>query len=159
MQPIRSSHLLSYLRRTTPPAVVEMLASLQMPIRVYGLGERPSLGLLEFRAINEQTFVEDLASCDCVIAAAGNQLLGEALHFRKPFLAIPEQKHHEQCINACFLQQLGGGDWVPVERVSREDLRAFMNGRERYRQNLEQSTERFDGTDEAAAAIEAMLRG
>lgn len=158
MQPTRSEYVLSYLRRSTPPDVVDMLASLNLPMRVYGLGERPPQGPLEFRAIDEQTFVEDLASCDCVIAAAGNQLLGEALHFRKPFFALPEQKHHEQCINACFLQQLGGGDWVPVERVSREDLRAFLDRRESYREHLEQSPEQFDGTDEAAAAIEAMLR-
>lgn len=157
MQPTRGQHVLSYLRRATPPAVLEMLASLQLPMRVYGLGKRPARGSIEFRPIDEQMFVEDIASCDCVIAAAGNQLLGEALHFRKPFFALPEQKHHEQCINACFLEQLGGGDWVPVERLSHEDLRAFMNRREQYRQNLEQSPERFDGTDEAAAAIEAML--
>lgn len=157
MQPLDGEHVLSYLRRSTPPQVIEMLASLGLPMRVYGCGGRPPLGGLEFRDINEQTFVEDLASCDCVIAAAGNQLLGEALHFGKPFFALPEQKHHEQCINACFLQQLGGGDWMPIERVSREDLRAFLHRREQFREQLRQLPEHFDGTDAAAAAIEAML--
>ena len=157
MQPRRGEHLLSYLRRSTAPRVLDMLASLDVPVRVYGLGEQPPRGMLEFRPINEQTFVEDLASCDCVIGAAGNQLLGEALHFRKPFFALPEQKHYEQCINASFLQQLGGGDWMPIEQVGPEDFQAFLDRREHYREQLQQSVEPFDGTDAAAAAIEAML--
>ena len=153
----QGEHLLSYLRSSTVPRVLDMLAALDRPVRIYGLGEQPPRGGLDFRPINEQTFVEDLASCDCVIAAAGNQLLGEALHFRKPFFALPEQKHHEQCMNACFLQQLGGGDWMPIEQVGREDLQAFLDRREHYRERLLQSAEPFDGTDAAAAAIEAML--
>jgi uncharacterized protein (TIGR00661 family) len=137
--------------------VIDVLASLDLPMRVYGLGERPARNGLEFRPINEQSFVEDLASCDCVIAAAGNQLLGEALHFGKPFFALPEQKHFEQCINACFLQQLGGGDWMSLERVSREDVLAFLNRRELFREQLQRSSDQFDGTDAAAMAIESML--
>jgi uncharacterized protein (TIGR00661 family) len=153
----KGEHVLCYLRSATPPPVIEMLGSLEKPMRVYGLGERPPRNGLEFRPINEQTFVEELASCDCVIAAAGNQLLGEALYFGKPFFALPEQKHFEQCINACFLQQLGGGDWMPIEGVSREDVQAFLNRREQYREQLQRSSDQFDGTDTAAAAIAAML--
>jgi uncharacterized protein (TIGR00661 family) len=156
-QPTPGEHVLVYLRRSTPPEVLKLLSSLEVPMQVYGLGERPAHGNLQFRPINEQAFVEDLASSDCVIAAAGNQVLGEALHFRKPVFALPEQKHHEQCINACFLEQLGGGAWMPIERVSGEDLRAFLKRRDQFREQLEGSLERFDGTDAAALEIESML--
>ena len=156
-RPTVGDHLLSYLRKSTPPEVVEMLAAAGQPIRIYGLGERDPVGSATFHAIDEQTFLDDLATCDAVVAAAGNQLLGEALFFGKPIFALPESNHYEQRINACFLQQLGGGDWAPLEQVTLAELRAFLDRREAYRQQLADSDETFDGTADAAAAIEAML--
>jgi uncharacterized protein (TIGR00661 family) len=158
-EPTVGPHLLSYLRKATPQGVIDLLATLPQPVRVYGLGERPAHGSITYCAINERAFLDDLASCDAVIAAAGNQLLGEALYFGKPFLALPEQNHHEQCINACFLERLGGGEWKPIERVGAGEIHGFLSRRETYRQTLAASPrERFDGVDDAAAAIEQMLR-
>ncbi|MGL4514470.1 MAG: glycosyltransferase family protein [Lacipirellulaceae bacterium] len=157
-QPTVGSHLLSYLRRATPQGVLDLLATLPQPVRVYGLGERPPHGSVTFCAIDERAFLDDLASCDAVVAAAGNQLLGEALYFGKPVLALPEQNHHEQCINACFLERLGGGEWKPIERVGAGDLHGFLARRETYRQALAaMPRDRFDGVDAAAEAIERML--
>ncbi len=150
-------HLLSYLRRATPPGVVDLLAEQPLPVKLYGLGQQEPRGSVTFCKINEATFLDDLASCDAVIAAAGNQLLGEALHFGKPFFALPEYNHHEQCINACFLEQLGGGAQQYVEQVTSEEIAGFLEYRETYRQNLADSEETYDGTADAAAAIEAML--
>jgi len=156
-QPTVGGHLLSYLRKSTPPAVVEMLATAGLPVRIYGLGERPPQGDATFHPISEQTFLDDLVSCDAVVAAAGNQLLGEALYFGKPVFALPESNHYEQRINACFLKQLGAGDWAMLEQVAPADLYAFLECRETYRQQLAASEETFDGTAAAAQAIEAML--
>lgn len=155
--PSNQGHVLSYLRRATPPRVVEMLSKLPLPVKVYGLGAREPRGSITFCEISETTFLDDLASCDSVIAAAGNQLLGEALYFGKPVLAMPEHNHHEQCINACFLEQLGGGDWRYVERITQEDFQAFLDQRETYRKQLEGRSAEFDGAGDAAAAIESAL--
>ena len=150
--------LLSYLRRQTPEATVRKLGALGIPVRIYGLGERPPQGDAEFFAIDEQTFTESLVSCKAVVAAAGNQLLGEALYLGKPFFAMPEKKHFEQRINACFLKELGGGDWAYVERVEQQQLEQFLRDIETYRQNLSGRQEEFDGTPLAVATIEEMLQ-
>lgn len=155
--PTRGEHVLSYLRRATPPAVLDRLAELPLPVKVYGLGPQPSRGAITFCEIDEATFVDDLATCDAVIAAAGNQLLGEALHFGKPVLALPERHHYEQRINAEFIQQMGAGEQQIIERLTAEDLSGFLQRRETYRQNLADADHDFDGGPAAEQAIEAML--
>ncbi|QDU55363.1 glycosyltransferase family protein [Aeoliella mucimassa] len=149
--------LLSYLRRQTPEATVRKLGSLGLPVRIYGLGKRPPQGNAEFFEVDEHSFTESLVTCKAVVAAAGNQLLGEALYLGKPFFAMPERKHFEQRINACFLKELGGGDWAYVERVEQSQLDAFMANIEMYRENLKGRQEEFDGTPKAVATIEAIL--
>lgn len=149
--------LLSYLRGNTPPRVVEMLAACGRPVRIYGLGERPPQGQVSFHAIDEHRFVEDLSHCAALVSAAGNQLLGEALYFGKPVFAIPEQMHHEQQINACFLRLLGAGDWTPLEAVQARHLTAFLDGMETYRVQTAAMAGRLNGTADALAAIRASL--
>ncbi len=39
--PTVGPHILSYLRKATPPRVVDWLGDLAIPVRIYGLGERP----------------------------------------------------------------------------------------------------------------------
>ncbi len=156
-KPSVGGHVLSYLRKSTPPRVLAMLEDSPLPVRVYGLGEHEPRGAITFHAINEQTFLDDLATADCIVAAAGNQLMGESLYFGKPILALPEQNHHEQMINAFFVHQLGGGVASTLEGVTADEFQRFLAQRETYRKQLADSTVSFDGTDEAAAAIEAML--
>ena len=86
VSPHTDNFLLSYLRPNTSPAIVESLTRCLWPVRIYGLGQRPAVGRLTFHAIDEHRFVEDLAACAGLFSAAGNQLLGEALHFGKPVL-------------------------------------------------------------------------
>jgi uncharacterized protein (TIGR00661 family) len=155
--PTVGKHVLCYLRKATPPRVVEWLCQLAIPVRIYGLGERTPDRNATFHAVNEETFLDDLASANCVIAAAGNQLLGEALYLGKPFFALPEYNHHEQCINACFLRELGGGSWCEIEKVTHEDYVTFLSRREEFRRNLAGRSAEFDGTASAVAAIEEML--
>ncbi|MGI9456692.1 MAG: glycosyltransferase family protein [Aeoliella sp.] len=150
-------YLLSYLRRQTPPRVVDLLAQLDTPVRIYGLGERQPRGLLEFYEVDERSFTDSLVDCRAVVAAAGNQLLGEALYLGKPFFALPEEKHFEQCINAHFLKQLGGGAWAAIEHVELVDLQHFLTRIDAYRQNLAGRQQEFDGTAKAVAAIDSML--
>ena len=157
LQPSTGDYLLSYLRKQTPERIVDLLTQLDTPIRIYGLGQRSPQGQLTFSEINEAGFTADLESCRAVVAAAGNQLLGEALYLGKPVFALPEKKHFEQCINAHFLAELAGGAWAELENVGLTQLQEFLANLETYRQNLAGRQQEFDGTADAVAAIESML--
>jgi uncharacterized protein (TIGR00661 family) len=155
--PTTGEYLLSYLRVSTPEDVLTMLADLGLPIRIYGLGERPARGPLTFLPIHETQFVTDLAGCRAVVCAAGNQLLGESLYLRKPVLALPETQHHEQRINAHFLQQMGVGRATELEALSPAILREFLDQLPAYRRQLDALRGHFDGTAAALAAIQDIL--
>lgn len=155
--PTRGEHLLSYVRRATTQGVLDKLAELPLPVRLYGLGERPPQGAITFCPIDEQTFVDDLASCNAVVSAAGNQLIGEALYFGKPMFVMPERHHYEQRINAEFVQQMGAGEKRILEKLTAEDLRGFLNRRETYREAIAAMDEGFDGGPAVERVIEEML--
>ena len=156
--PHTGTFLLSYLRSNTPQVVIDALSSCGWPVRIYGMGERPTMGQLSFHAIDERRFVDDLAECAGLFSAAGNQLLGEALFFGKPVFAIPEDMHHEQQINAHFLRQMGAGDWVTVERFQKPLLDGFLKRLDEYRDNLKVHVGTTNGTPDALAAIQDQLR-
>ena len=155
--PNEGGYVLSYLRANTPESVLTVLASAGSPVKVYGLGERPPVGPLTFCPIHERRFVEDLAGCRAVVCAAGNQLLGESLFLGKPVLAIPEAQHHEQLINAHFLEQMGVGAWSTLEDFDAETLRRFLDRLNGYRENAAQLCGQLDGTHDALAIIQDVL--
>lgn len=157
MAPQQGNFLLSYLRANTPPRVLETLAASGWEVRVYGLGERPRQGRVTFHAINERQFVGDLASCAALVSAAGNQLLGESLFLGKPVFAIPEEMHHEQQINACFLKQMGAGDWTTLETFSSVPLTRFLSRLDDYRNSTAALCGRLNGTPDALSAIRDAL--
>lgn len=149
--------ILSYLRRHTPFAAVSALADCGLPVKVYGLGHRDDVGNVSFHAIDERRFVEDLATCRCLISAAGNQLIGEALHLGKPMLLLPERAHAEQLMNSHFLAGMSGGDFALLEQVTRGRVREFLDGLERYQPALAGMVGRMDGTPEVVRVIEHRL--
>lgn len=156
-EPSAGGHVVSYLRRHTPRAVLEALAACGLPVRVYGLGGRESCGAMSFHEIDEPRFVADLATCTAVVAAGGNQLIGEALHLGKPLLALPESAHAEQCMNGHFLRGMGCGDFVPLERVDAARVRAFLGGLDRYRPALVARAGRMDGAGDVLRVIQRRL--
>jgi uncharacterized protein (TIGR00661 family) len=155
--PTEGPYVLSYLRANTPESTLQVLATAGCPVKVYGLGERPARGPLTFCPIHERRFVDDLAGCRAVVCAAGNQLLGESLFLGKPVLAIPESQHHEQLINAHFLEQMGVGAWSTLEDFQPETLRQFFDRLEDYRAQAALLCGRLDGTHDALAIIENVL--
>jgi uncharacterized protein (TIGR00661 family) len=155
--PHQENFLLSYLRPNTPPRVLETLAGCGWEVRVYGMGERPRQGRVSFHAIDERRFVNDLANCAALVSAAGNQLLGESLFLGKPVFAIPEEMHHEQQINACFLAQMGAGNWMTLESFSGAPLAKFLSQLDEYRVNTAALCGRLNGTPDALAAIRETL--
>jgi len=151
--PHDAGFVVSYLRRHTPFAAVEALADCGLPVRVYGLGQREPVGAVSFHAIDERRFVEDLASCRAVVAAAGNQLIGEALHLGKPMLLLPEKAHAEQMMNSHFLEAMGCGGFTPLEEVTRDRIRAFADDAGRYAPALAGVAGRMDGTPDVLRVI------
>ncbi len=156
-QPSTGDFLVSYLRPNTPPQVIEILSKSPVPVKVYGLGERQSRGSATYCKLSEEGFVSDLANCAAVVGSAGNQTLGESLYLGKPVLALPESQHHEQQINAYYLQQMGTGLNVPLEQFAPRHLTDFLEKIDTLRAPLADSRQRFDGNRAAAIAIRRNL--
>jgi uncharacterized protein (TIGR00661 family) len=156
-EPLDQGFVLSYLRRHTPFEAITALADCGMPVKVYGLGHREHVGNISFHAIDERRFIEDLAACRCMVSAAGNQLIGEALHLGKPMLVLPERAHAEQLMNSHFLAGMGCGDFALLEQVTRERVRGFFDGLDRFRPALDGVRGRMDGTPDVVRVIEHRL--
>lgn len=157
LQPHEGGYVVSYLRKATPPSVIEALKTVGREVRVYGLEPQPASGNLQFCAIDEHRFVVDLGGCDAVVCAAGNQLLGESLYLGKPVLALPEPLHHEQFINSHYLRQMGVGDFASLADVTPGLLRTFLERRPEFRRELDRYRGVWNGTPTAVAAIRERL--
>jgi uncharacterized protein (TIGR00661 family) len=155
--PSDDGFVVSYLRKHTPFSAIEALADCGLPVRVYGLGDRERVGSVSFHSIDERRFVEDLSACRALVAAAGNQLIGEALHLGKPMLVLPERAHAEQLMNSHFLAGMGCGGFVPLEEVDRDDVRSFVEGIGRFAPALAAVAGRMDGTPDVLRVIEHRL--
>lgn len=150
--------ILSYLRRHTPFDVIATLADCGMPVKVYGLGHRERVGNISFHAIDETMFVEDLARCRALVSAAGNQLIGEALHLGKPMLVLPERAHAEQMMNSHFLAGMRAGAFCPLETVSPAVVRGFLDGLDEFAPALDAVRGRMDGTPDVVRVLEHRLQ-
>ena len=152
--PTEGNHVVSYLRRHTPDTVVDALARCGLPVKIYGLGTREPVGNLSFHPFDERSFVEDLAGCRALVSAAGNQLIGEALHLGKPMLLLPEKAHVEQLINSHFLTNMGAGDFCHLEEVSPGRLTRFMAGLDPFAR----AATGYRGTMDGTPAVLDVLR-
>jgi len=155
--PRDEGYVVSYLRRHTPFSAIEALADCGMPVKVYGLGHRDHVGNVSFHTIDERRFIDDLAGCSAVVAAAGNQLIGESLHLGKPLLVLPERAHAEQMMNSHFLASMGCGQFVLLEDITRDKVRAFLDDRGRFRPALAPLTGRMNGTPDVLEVIRHRL--
>ena len=133
------------------PRVEAALRVLDEPVVVYGTGREGVDGRLDFRPPSNTKFVEDLAASRAVFATAGNQLISEAVHLRKPLLLMPEDCL-EQRLNAAAIARMGIGARTHRDQVSVEQLRAFLDAESTYTQHFPDSP--GDGQSRAVAAIE-----
>lgn len=145
--------LVSTLPRHTPFGTLAALADCGLPVRVYGLGAREPLGTLAFHDDEGGRFVDDLVGCRAVVATAGNQLVGEALHLGKPLLVLPEAARVEQLIHARFLADTGCGDSCPFEEVSVERVEAFVARLDALSLAASRVKGRMDGAADVLAVI------
>lgn len=130
------------------------LRRLRAPVIVYGTPRRGVAGNLDFRALSNRGFLEDLAACRAVISTAGNQLVGEALHFGKPLLVVPEDCV-EQRINARAVERLGIGMRATQRAIGDAVLAEFLRRRETFAANIRRAAR--DGRRESLAALERYL--
>ncbi len=135
-RPERRGHAVAYLRRSASPGLLSALADSGIPVRVYGLGERPASGDATFHPVTAEGFLEDLATSQALICTAGNQIVGEALHLGKPVLAIPEPGNREQHINAHFVRRRGVGNWLSMDAVTSARLQGFMDRLEDFKRAM-----------------------
>ena len=153
--PSAGGGLLVYWRRFPPPGFEEALRTLGRPATVYGLGARPPAGPMRFRAIDDGSFVDELAACDALLCTAGNQLVGEALFLGKPVLAFPEANNREQAINAHFLRASGGGEFLPWTGFTAVAVAAFLARAPALRSRIDRGW--LHGNAAAVAALQRHL--
>jgi len=129
-QPVTNEgFILVYLRKSVEEAIARSLAGCGREVRVYGASEEIRTryrGQMKFFDLSPK-FIEDLASCDKVIATAGNQLISECRYFGKPILTIPEPGQYEQAVNAHFVEEIGLGRACEVKNLTPEIIQDFFS--------------------------------
>lgn len=111
------------------------LRRLDARVVIYGTPYRGRVDNLEFRPPGNSGFIRDLASCRAVLGTAGNQLIGEAIHFRKPVLALPESVFEQQ-LNARMVERMGIGARGRLASLTVGDIEDFMAGCGSYRARM-----------------------
>lgn len=150
----RGEFLLAYFNKGVhlfSRRVEQALLDCGSPVKVYGTGRRGTDRNLEFCPPSNIAFLEDLAACRAVISTAGNQLVGEAVHFGKPMLVMPEDCV-EQRVNARALEEMGIGMQVSQRNMSVSVVRDFLAQLARFESAIRRASR--DGRRESIAAIE-----
>jgi len=117
---------------------------------IYGTPYRGKVENLDFRAPSNEWFVHDLANCRAVMSTAGNQTIGEAIHFGKPILALPEEAF-EQRLNAWMIERMGVGMRGSRLHLNPSDVDRFMGNHDFYKSNMRAHA--GDGRAEAIATM------
>jgi uncharacterized protein (TIGR00661 family) len=158
-QPSRGDHLLVYLNqgvRQLTPRVEAALRAADARVVIYGVaGRTGDDGNLSFQPPSNGPFLDHLASCRAVVSTAGNQLVGEAIYFRKPMLVFPENTV-EQRLNAAHVRSLGIGALTTADTFAAADITSLLAREETYRSAMARVAR--DGRAESLAAIEHFVR-
>lgn len=134
------------------PHIDRALRLLDVPVVIYGTPYVGKVDNLEFRAPCNEGFVQDLAGCRAVISTAGNQTIGEAIHFGKPILALPEDAF-EQRLNGHIIERMGVGMRGDLRALTPSDVDRFLANDRVYRSHM-----REHARDGRAEAIETLHR-
>jgi uncharacterized protein (TIGR00661 family) len=154
LEPSDGTHLLAYFNQGAiqlTESILHALGQAGMEVRLYGARRQGRTGNILFRPRADRAFLEDLASCRAVISTAGNQLVGEAMQFGKPLLALPEASV-EQRMNAAAIARLSLGEWIEPEGLTPELIRAFLERVPWYAANARIQAK--DGKEEALETLE-----
>jgi uncharacterized protein (TIGR00661 family) len=155
LTPVEGDHVLVY---HTSPAFRRWLPVLEKTGRrcvVYGMGTRGSTSRVLFRGESQQEFWRDLAGCRYVICNGSQNVIAEALHLRKPVLAIPIENAYEQFFNAHMLTVLGCGDYWPAAGPTPDVVSRFENRLGQYRASVAQGVS--SGNDRLAERLNELI--
>lgn len=134
-QPVDDGHAVVYLYGVGLDRIRALFAGRKRRFVIYGQGRDGDEGNLSFRHHSTDGFLADLASAAYVVSHGGHNLISEALHFRKPLLAVPLAYEYEQYFNAWLLQESGLGLFATMKN-SATALDHLESGLDRYRSHL-----------------------
>ncbi|MCI5062779.1 glycosyltransferase family protein [Algiphilus sp.] len=157
LKPKRGDFLLVYFNKGIHQYrahVDRTLRLLDMPVKVYGTPWKGQSENLEFCAPSNEWFAHDLAACRAVLSTAGNQLIGEALHFGKPILAVPEDAF-EQRLNATMVERMGIGMRVAASQLSPSHVDRLLSHEDQFASRTAEYAS--DGRAEAVSTLERYI--
>ena len=156
-RPTRGDYLLAYFNKGEHqyrPHIDRALRLLDLPVRIYGTPYNGQVENLDFRPLSQDGFVRDLAGCRAVLSTAGNQLIGEAIHFGKPIFAVPEDAF-EQRLNAHMIERMGVGLQGSLDRLTPSDIDRFLANEAHYRSHMREHA--GDGREQAIATLRRFI--
>jgi uncharacterized protein (TIGR00661 family) len=148
-------HVAAYFRRTLTPRCYQALRHCGADVHLYGLGERPRDGNICYHRTDVHRFVESLAASRALVCTAGNQIIGEAFHLKKPVLAVPEVDNMEQRINGFFLGASRAGLCVLEHEIESAHVHSVIERAETFRHDMD--PRQRDGTHAALRIVESCL--
>ena len=106
---------------------------------VYSKHNRVALrqGNVHIQPIDNEKFVESMASCKGVLCGAGFETPAEALFLKKKLLVIPMKNQYEQHLNAAALEELGVPVIHNIKPESDDRIREWIHSDERVEVNYE----------------------
>jgi len=122
--PTEGDHVLVYQTSATFSKLFPVLEEMKSRFVIYGFGALPPRRNMEFKAVSDHGFLEDLASSRYCIVNGGHNVISEALFLGKPVFCFPIGGAYEQFINAYFVQQLGFGEYS----ISSKPIKAMLDG-------------------------------
>jgi uncharacterized protein (TIGR00661 family) len=150
--PKSGEHVLVYV--TSPaPALARLLSTVRSPFIAYGFGREGQSGNILYKKPSAGKFLEDLIAAKAIVANAGFSLMTEALHLRKPYLAIAIKHQFEQIFNAYWLDKLGYGTYW--EELNKERIESFLYNLPRYSEQL--SSYPRDGNTALLGKVDALI--
>lgn len=128
-------HILVYSTITDIQQIVDIFKKITSErFIIYGPNEDKIEKNCTFKKFSKNGFLNDVAASKAIISSAGLSLMTEALHFGKPYLALPVKRRFEQLLNSYYLKKLKYGDYS--EGLTKEDLGNFLSNIPLYKQRL-----------------------
>lgn len=133
-RPGAGEHILVYLTKSFDTFLNRLKGFTRERFHVYGTGRSGRDENLHYKPFGKESFLRDLGDARAVMATSGFTLITEALHLRKPYLALPMKGQFEQELNGILLAELGYGK--NCRRITDEAVGDFLYRIEEYRERL-----------------------
>ena len=153
--PTEGDHVLVYQTSATFSKLFPVLEEIKSRFVIYGFGALPRRKNLEFKAVSDHGFLEDLASSRYCIVNGGHNVISEALFLGKPVFCFPIGGAYEQFINAHFVQRLGFGDYSLASKPIKGLLDSFESRLTHFRGSLRR--ENFYGNEVVRRRLEELI--